>query len=119
MKVVIYWLSSNNQHSLGSCSNSGTDRCLEGFKDVKMLLKSQCFKRYLGENWSCIQAYPFHKDGGQILVDGLRIWHGAIRKDFMEILEELYQSRSSSNFSNLDTIILQLKFLADVLTFYR
>ncbi|XP_048330069.2 zinc finger protein BRUTUS-like At1g18910 isoform X1 [Ziziphus jujuba] len=117
-EVVIYWLSSNNQHPLGSYSKSGTDRCLEGSTDMKVLLKSQCVKRYLGENWSCIQAYPVQEDVGQNLVDGLHIWHGAIRKDFIEILEELYQSRSSSNFSNLDTIILQLKFLADVLTFY-
>lgn len=86
---------------------------------MKMFLKSHSYKRHAGEIWSCLGAHPFTEDDGQDLVHGLHIWHDAIRKDFIQILEELYQSRSSSNFSNLNTIIVQLKFLADVLTFYR
>lgn len=121
MKVVISWLGSNKQLSLDAFRESGGDqRCTEGSKDMKMFLKSCSFKKYqLGENFSCIDTYPFHKNDGQSLVDGLHFWHGAIRKDFVQILEELLQSRSASNFLNLDTAIVRLKFLADVVTFYR
>ncbi|KAK9925900.1 hypothetical protein M0R45_023162 [Rubus argutus] len=44
--------------------------------------------------------------------------HSPRRKDLEKVVGELYQLRSSSNFLNIDSIVVQLKFLADVLTFY-
>ncbi|CAM8984233.1 unnamed protein product [Rhodiola kirilowii] len=49
----------------------------------------------------------------------LHIWHGAILKDFNEILVELYQARALDNFSSVASLIVQLKFLVDIVMFYR
>ncbi|KAF7806148.1 zinc finger protein BRUTUS-like [Senna tora] len=52
-------------------------------------------------------------------VNVLHLWHDAIKKDMKEILEELYEIRSSACFQNLDSLLIQIKFFADVLIFYR
>lgn len=52
-------------------------------------------------------------------IDGFHLWHAAIRRDLKEILEELYQLRSSFCLSTLMSLVAQLKFFADVLNFYR
>ncbi|XP_031407043.1 zinc finger protein BRUTUS-like At1g18910 [Punica granatum] len=54
----------------------------------------------------------------QSLLSSFPVWHSAIRKDFEATLVELHQLRSSMSFSSLQSVIVHLKFLADVLTFY-
>ncbi|XP_027329762.1 zinc finger protein BRUTUS-like At1g18910 isoform X3 [Abrus precatorius] len=51
-------------------------------------------------------------------VNVLHLWHNAIKKDLKETLNELYLLRQSSCFQNLDSILVQLKFFADILIFY-
>ncbi|CAL0330170.1 unnamed protein product [Lupinus luteus] len=51
-------------------------------------------------------------------VDVLHLWHEAIKKDLKEILKELHLIRNSSCFQNLDALVIQIKFFADVLIFY-
>lgn len=109
MKVVLSWLDKDNQPSSGSYTTSG------GVADMKMLLKSYSCRRFLRETWRA----SLHNEVGHNPVDGLHLWHSAIRKDLIVVLEELYQARSSSEFSNLDKIVVRLKFLADIITFYR
>jgi zinc finger-like protein len=106
-EVVISWLGNNNQLSSGTYTRIGEGvQCPDG---SKMLF---------GENWNWIKEYCIQTNVGHNPIDCLNLWHGAIRKDLKEILEELCQIRSSSSFSNLDSIVLRLNFLADVLSFY-
>lgn len=108
--MVSSWLANNGQGR-----HTGDDESA----DMKKLLKSHSPRRFFKENWSCIKEDSSQTDTGYNPVDGLHLWHGAIRKDLEKIVGELYQLRSSSNFLNIDSIVVQLKFLADVLTFYR
>lgn len=54
-------------------------------------------------------------------VDSLHLWHGAIMKDLKEVLKSLFQVKSCNTtaLSNLDSLVVQIKFLADVILFYR
>lgn len=53
------------------------------------------------------------------LTDGFKIWHGAVRRDFETELETLHLLKSSRTFPNLSAVLLQLKFLLDVVVLYR
>ncbi|XP_022921588.1 zinc finger protein BRUTUS-like At1g74770 [Cucurbita moschata] len=61
------------------------------------------------------------QDSGQSPVDSLHLWHGAIMKDLKEVLKCLFQLKSctSTALSNLDSLVVQIRFLADVILFYR
>lgn len=74
---------------------------------LKALLKQNSSKSCSGESLKHLNP-----------IDGLHLWHHAIRKDLKELLKDLYQIGSENSFSNLGSIILQLKFLADVVIFY-
>lgn len=65
------------------------------------------------------KACPVQISGVEIPFKGINLWHAALRRDFAQILEELYQIRSSNCFASLSSVIVQLKFIADVLIFYR
>ncbi|KAM5570638.1 hypothetical protein ABKV19_011336 [Rosa sericea] len=108
-EVVSSWLANK-----GQARHTGDDESA----DMKKLLKSHSPKRFFEENWSCMKKDSSQTDTGYSPVDGLHLWHGAIRKDLEKIMGELYQLRSSVNFLDIDSIVVQLKFLADVLTFY-
>ena len=115
--MVLSWLSSNTHPSLDSYIKNGEAQSSGGSADMRILLKPYSCRRFDGESLRSTQM--IHNDIGHSPVDGLHLWHGAIRKDLISLLEELYQSRSSSDFSNLDRIVVRLKFLADIITFYR
>lgn len=84
----------------------------------KDLIKACESKSFHGEKWwlkkayceSIVQCNP---------IDGLRLWHSAIRNDLEGILKDLYEIRRSQEFSTLDLTIVLLKFFTDVLIFYR
>ncbi|KAL5544275.1 hypothetical protein UlMin_008059 [Ulmus minor] len=113
-EVVTSWLGSNYQPSMPPYRKCEGGQSSYGLTEMKILLKPHSFKRFLGENWKT----HLHQDVGQHPVDGLHLWHGVIRKDLIEVLEKLYQSRRSCNYSDLDAIVVKLKFLADIITFY-
>ncbi|MED6184787.1 hypothetical protein PIB30_050836 [Stylosanthes scabra] len=60
---------------------------------------------------------PKDKDG-TTQVNVLHLWHDAIIKDLEEILKELCLIKNCSSFQNLESLLIQLKFFADVITFY-
>jgi zinc finger-like protein len=117
LKVVISWLLRNDQSSPGACI-----RIRQGNQDVpnkmKSILQLQSSKRLLEQNQQrrkhCVQTYV-----GKSLVDYLHLWHVAIQKEWKEILEELYQIRTLISALTVDSILFRLKFLADVIIFYR
>lgn len=51
-------------------------------------------------------------------LDGARLWHTAYHKDLLEVLEELYSLRDSTDLSGLVPTIVQLKFFSDAIIFY-
>lgn len=119
MKVVLSWLGSTNNSQPSSIG-------IGGVSDLKSLLKS---RRYFGQiSWpssppstssSSSSTHDVDSLGHKNPLDGLHLWHGAIKKNLITVLGELYQVKSSCDFSNLDNIVVQLKFLADIITFYR
>ncbi|MED6216867.1 hypothetical protein PIB30_012036 [Stylosanthes scabra] len=60
---------------------------------------------------------PKDKDG-TTQINVLHLWHDAIIKDLEEILKELCLIKNCSSFQNLESLLIQLKFFADVITFY-
>lgn len=120
VKVVVSWLGNNKQPSSGTHTRTVKGvQCPDGSADMRRIVKLHSSRSLFCENWNWIKACCIQKDVGNNPIDCLSLWHGAIMKDFQEILEELYQLRSSSSFSNLHLIIIRLKFLADILSFYR
>ena len=117
--MVISWLHNNNPSSFADCNEIGKGAeipdLLASSKDILKLCAS---KSFYGEKWWSKNAS--HKTSvKRTAIDGLHLWHDAIRKDFKGILKDLYQIRSSQQFSTLGSVIVQLKFFADVLIFYR
>lgn len=55
----------------------------------------------------------------EVFIKGVQFWHAAMIRDLYQIIEELYQIRSSNSFASLPPVIVQLKFIADILVFYR
>lgn len=116
LKVVISWLLRNDQ------SSPGAIRIRQGNQDIpnkmKSILQLQSSKRLLEQNQQrrrhCVQT-----DSGKSLVDYLHLWHVAIQKEWKEILEELYQIGTLISALSVDSILFRLKFLADVIIFYR
>lgn len=70
------------------------------------------------ENQQLAEVFAL-QTGGKNPVDGIHIWHNAIRKDLQVILLELYHMRSFNTFSDLASLVVQLNFMADTLIFYR
>ncbi|KAH6756963.1 hypothetical protein C2S53_009197 [Perilla frutescens var. hirtella] len=54
----------------------------------------------------------------EIPIKGIHIWHSALRRDLNQIIAELHHMRSSNCSASLSSVIVQLKFIADVLIFY-
>ncbi|KAB1216691.1 putative RING finger protein C2F3.16 [Morella rubra] len=118
-EVVCSWLGCRNQVSSGAYTTAGKGmQNPGGSADMRRILELYSTKRPFRENWNWIKACCIQTDVGHKPIDCLSLWHGVIMKDLKGILEELYEIRSSSCFSNLDSVVIQLKFLVDVLSFY-
>jgi len=118
MKVLVSWLRSNKQTFTQSCFQSGEFQGVDGFLHIERSLEPSC-NRKTEEISSLMEVNGRDIENGANQVNVLHLWHNAIKKDLKEILKELYQLRKSSCFHNLDSILIQLKFFADVLIFYR
>ncbi|KAA8542369.1 hypothetical protein F0562_023494 [Nyssa sinensis] len=118
-EVVISWLDNKNQPSFWTYTNIGKEvQCPDGPSNLKDILRVYTSKSFSGEKWQWKKASSIQTTVGRNPVDNIHFWHGAIRKDLKETLEELYQIRSSNNFSTLASVVVQLKFFADILIFY-
>lgn len=113
VKVVASWLGRKSQSSSMSV-NFRNDEAVIGSEKSLYLKKSYTFWSSAFKESDCLQDNAQYHP-----VDSLRLWHCAIRKDLKEALEELCEMRTSKVSSNLASIGGQLKFLSEVLIFYR
>ncbi|KAL2321921.1 hypothetical protein Fmac_026300 [Flemingia macrophylla] len=118
-EVLVYWLRSNRQSFTKTCFQSEEFQGADGFLHIERPLKLSYCNRNSEEISSQIIVNGQEIENGTNQVNNvLHLWHNAIKKDLKEILKELYLLRKSSCFQNLDSLLVQLKFLADVLIFY-
>lgn len=108
-EVVISWFDEKKQNPFHS-----DDRYAKG----ALFLHGPANYQKILELYKSESYCSVHTTGKYNPVDGVHLWHGAFRKDLGENLHELYQIRSSNNFSRLLPTVVQLNFLADVLIFY-
>ncbi|KAK4257144.1 hypothetical protein QN277_006769 [Acacia crassicarpa] len=117
-EVLIAWLGSNSQIFTEDRSLNEVVQCADGFLHKKRPRGlSYCNNNFkaisnkMKENCSDVEDRANQ-------VNVLYLWHNAIKKDMKELLEELHQIRNTTCFHNLDSLLIQLKFFADVLIFY-
>lgn len=118
--MVVSWLGKNSQSLFRPFTKIDKGvQCPD--KSANMKNKSQLYplKRHSEQYWHLKEDYFLHTDVREYPLGGLHLWHGAILKDLRKILEEISQMKCSSNFSDLDLVVVRLKFLFDVLIFYR
>ncbi|XP_059643366.1 zinc finger protein BRUTUS-like At1g74770 isoform X2 [Cornus florida] len=119
-EVVISWIDNKNQPSFGAFTNTGKGvQCPDGPANLKDIFDAYTSRSVCLDKWQWRKESSIQTTVRRNPVDGLHLWHGAIRKDLKRNLEELYQIRSSNNISTLPSVVIQLKFFADVLIFYR
>lgn len=122
MKVLVSWLGSNKQTFTGTYFQSEELQGSHGFLHIEKPFGPSSFNRnYSKEISSQRKVNDKETEDGVNQIKVLHLWHNAIKKDLKEILQELYLIRNSGSgcSQNLDSILIQLKFLADVLIIYR
>lgn len=114
--MVNSWIDSKKQ-TYDRCEQ-GAQFC-NGLGNYQNILKLYASDRNYGENQQMTKVFSLQTTGRNNPIDGIRLWHDAIKKDLQEILVELYQIRISNRFSDLASLVVQLNFFADTLIFYR
>ncbi|XP_050871044.1 zinc finger protein BRUTUS-like At1g18910 isoform X1 [Lathyrus oleraceus] len=117
-EVLVSWLGSNRQTFSGTYFHREELQGSHGSQHIENFLgQSSCNRNYKDVS-SQMKVNDKETEDGVNQVKVLHLWHNAIRKDLKEIQQELYLIRNSGCSQNLDSILIQLKFLADVLIFY-
>ncbi|XP_042502259.1 zinc finger protein BRUTUS-like At1g74770 isoform X2 [Macadamia integrifolia] len=119
-EVVASWLGKKN-HPIGISAAGRNEKCDSHFhRPLDFSLPKICLSKKIlyEETWHIRLSDCLHNDVRNHPLDGLRLWNGAIRKDLIDLLEELHKTRSSKSFSGSSLVNAQLKFLVDVLIFY-
>ncbi|KAI3454605.1 hypothetical protein Pfo_011268 [Paulownia fortunei] len=118
-EVVVSWIQ-HEERSSSDADNIYRKRYqllngLSSSKDIHKLYPPQicCEQEQQLEKACSVQI-----SGVEAPIKGIYLWHAALRRDLDQIIEELYQIRSSDCFSSLSSVIVQLKFITDVLIFY-
>ncbi|KAK4489831.1 hypothetical protein RD792_000475 [Penstemon davidsonii] len=114
LEVVVSWLQHKESTSSDSYNING-----KGYQILNGIFSSKdIFKLYPPQ----IHGEPEQKfeeaNGVECPIKGICLWHAALIREFDQIIEELYQIRSSNCFSNISSVVVQLKFITDVLIFY-
>lgn len=117
LKVIVSWLGNSKRSDSDGCSNYG--KRPHFYNELSTFEDSLSESKIHSEEQQEKKASSTCKNDEQNPIEGIHLWHAAIRRDFNEILEELHQIRSSSSFSSLASVMTQLRFVADVLIFYR
>ncbi|KAK6924931.1 Zinc finger, CHY-type [Dillenia turbinata] len=117
-EVVISWLRKKNQPWAGT--NHGKADCVDGPASaiLRGLPKLHMYKRLKYNKWKQEKVYFLWTENQKNPFDGISLWHAIIKKELEQIVEELHQMRISKNFSSWSSVVVQLKFLADVIIFY-
>ncbi|KAL8457293.1 hypothetical protein ACS0TY_035225 [Phlomoides rotata] len=104
-EVVISWIQHEDRSSSDADIYGKGYRLLNGLSSSKDIHK--LFPLQLKEP-SSVQTNDV-----EVPIKGIYFWHASLRRDLHQIIEELYQIRSSNSFSSLPPVIAQLKFIAD------
>ncbi|CAA2997772.1 zinc finger protein BRUTUS-like At1g74770 isoform X1 [Olea europaea var. sylvestris] len=115
-EVIVSWLGNSKRSDSDGCSNYG--KRPHFYYELSTFEDSLSESKIHSEEQQQKKASSICKNDEQNPIEGIHLWHAAIRRDFNEILEELHQIRSSSSFSSLASVMTQLRFVADVLIFY-
>ncbi|EEF52103.1 zinc finger protein BRUTUS-like At1g18910 [Ricinus communis] len=116
-EVVVSWLHMNGQSSLGVFSKIRKEAS-DGPECLKSMPRFYFAENSLREKRQWKKSYCVQTNARNNVIDCLKLWHRAIQTDLKEILEEAYLTRNSRSFSDIDSTIVRLKFLADVIIFY-
>lgn len=119
LKVLVSWLGSKKQTFTETYFQSEE---LQGVREFLHMESSLGLNSHNGKSEEILSQMKVNGQETEDVVNRvnvLHLWHGAVKKDLQEILQKLHFIRSYSCFQNLDSILIQLKFLADVLIFYR
>lgn len=116
-EVVISWIQHEKSSSGASSMHGKGYQLLTALssKDIHKLYPFQI--PYEGEQQfknSCSIQNNCVEDS----IEGIHFWHSALRRDLNQIIEELHGIRSSNCSKSLSSVIVQIKFIADVLIFY-
>nr|GMC75843.1 zinc finger protein BRUTUS-like At1g74770 [Ipomoea batatas] len=117
-EVVIYWLESNKSCHFEAHNKYGKGaQIYYGPANFKDMLKLYPPKIHSSEN-QLKGTYLCQQTSTHGPIDGISLWHAAIRRNFKEILAELHQLQNSSSIMTLSSLVIQLKFFVDILAFY-
>ncbi|XP_004242165.1 zinc finger protein BRUTUS-like At1g74770 isoform X1 [Solanum lycopersicum] len=112
-EVFISWIDENKEASSRSCIEDGKGAKFHyGKANMKYIFEMDVLMVQCKE----MQHQKASEEHNPI--DGFHIWHAAITQDLRVIMDELYQIRNTLCVSTLLSVITQLKFFADVFTFY-
>ncbi|KAL0318329.1 UNVERIFIED_CONTAM: Zinc finger protein BRUTUS-like [Sesamum angustifolium] len=115
-EVVLSWIQKVERYSSDVRNIYGKGcQLLNGLSSSKDMYPPQI---QCEEEQQLEKTFPVQIRGIRVPIKGIYIWHSALRRDFGDIIRELYQIRSSNCFSSLSSVVVQLKFIADVLIFY-
>ncbi|KAL9227395.1 hypothetical protein vseg_003086 [Gypsophila vaccaria] len=110
-ELLISWIDKVGQQSSDSFNNYDRSSKYSQERDDLRELSNLCLLKKSSnerQDFDITENGPFH---------GLLLWHAAIRSDFQEILSTLNQA-TLKKMSGLTSLIVQIKFLNEVLIYY-
>ncbi|PIM97882.1 hypothetical protein CDL12_29647 [Handroanthus impetiginosus] len=118
-EVVVSWIQHEEKSSSDAENTYGKGyRFLSGpssSKDIDKLYPPQI---HSGGEQQLRKAFAAETSDVEVPFKGIYLWHTALQRELEQIIEELHHIRNSDCFSSLSSVIVQLKFIADVLIFY-
>ncbi|XP_041998029.1 zinc finger protein BRUTUS-like At1g74770 [Salvia splendens] len=116
-EVVVSWIQHGSSSSGANSIYGKRHQLLSGLsnRDIHKLYPLQ-ISSDRGQQFK--KACSIQENSVEEPVKGIHIWHAALQRDLSQIIEELLHIRSSNCSSSLSSVIVQLKFIADVLIFY-
>ncbi|KAL4398720.1 hypothetical protein HN51_003321 [Arachis hypogaea] len=116
-EVLVSWIGSNQQSFTEVSFKDEVQGGAQSLDIARSFPLGSCNRNFKELSSQMEVNGPKDKDG-TTQVNVLHLWHDAIIKDLEEILKELCLIKNCSCFQNLESLLIQLKFFADVLTFY-
>ncbi|GJW24107.1 zinc finger protein BRUTUS-like protein isoform X1 [Tanacetum coccineum] len=93
---------------------------LNGRANLRKILEVYKSEGHCGEPMKPENEHPLSNSTAQYNpLGGAQLWHNSYHKDLLEVLDELFSIQDSNDLSGLAPAIVQLKFFADVIIFYR
>ncbi|GKC80419.1 hypothetical protein Tco_1131193, partial [Tanacetum coccineum] len=120
-EVVISCLDATEQATPGDFDKYGKGSLfLNGRANLRKILEVYKSEGHCGEPMKPENEHPLSNSTAQYNpLGGAQLWHNSYHKDLLEVLDELFSIQDSNDLSGLAPAIVQLKFFADVIIFYR